>query len=119
VILFDEPWEIQEPASSWEMLIRWGLGIVVLAILVRVFFGRRSDFQIGVRDGRVEYKGRFPLALRPAIEEFLLKDLAIKGPVKIYAIRTNRRWRLWFRGQLSEGEKQRIRNFVATRLGGL
>ena len=116
-------WEIQEPTSQWEptslweTLIRWGLAIVVVVILVRIFFWRRSDFRVSVRDGNVEYRGRFPLASRPAIEEFLLKDLAVKGPLKIYAIRRNRRWRLWFRGRVCEGDKQRIRNFVATRLG--
>jgi hypothetical protein len=25
-------------------------------------------------------------------------------------------WRVWFRGRIGEGEKQRMRNFIVTRL---
>jgi hypothetical protein len=101
----------------WGYVLRYGLAAVALAVVVRLFFWRRSDFCIEVKRDKITYDGRFPSALRPACSEFLLQDLAIRGPARIYAIRQKSGWRLWFRGHIGEGEKQRIRNFITTRLG--
>ena len=72
---------------------------------------------VRVRGGRVEHKGRFPLTHRPELDELLLRDLALRGPVSVYGVRKQRRWQVWFRGFLCVGDKQRIRNFIVTRLG--
>jgi hypothetical protein len=101
----------------WEYALELGVVIVVLAIVVRLFFWRRSDFCIVVKKGTVEYHGRIPLAFQPACKEFLLHDLALQGPARVYAVKQKSGWRLWFRGKIGDGEKQRIRNFVLTRLG--
>jgi Protein of unknown function (DUF3634) len=100
-----------------EYAMRWGVAAVAVAVVVGLFFWRRSDFCIEVKSGKVAFHGKFPLAIRPACAEFLLRDLAIDGPARVYAIRQKDRWRLWFRGGIGEGEKQRIRNFIVTRLG--
>ena len=101
----------------WGYVIRYGLGAIALAVIVRLFLWRRSDFRIEVKGGKITYDGRIPLAIRPACSEFLLQDLGIQGPARIYAIRQKTGWRLWFSGHIGEGEKQRIRNFITTRLG--
>jgi len=104
-------------SDVWGYVIRYGLAAVALAVVVRLFFWRRSDFCIDVKGDKVAYHGRFPFAFRSECDELLLRDLAIHGPARIYAIREKSGWRLWFRGRIGEGEKQRIRNFILTRLG--
>ncbi|HJT76071.1 MAG TPA: hypothetical protein VJ739_02625 [Gemmataceae bacterium] len=89
------------------------LGLVVLAV---VLLARRADFTIRVRRGRVWWRGKFPRGLRPDLEEFLLRDLALRGSVTICGRRQRGRLETWFRGGLTPGQKQRIRNFLLTRL---
>jgi hypothetical protein len=103
--------------NLWDYALHLGLAVVVVAVAVRLFFWRRSDFCIVVKQGAVTYRGRIPLALRPACSEFLLNDLALQGPARVYAIKQKSGWRIWFRGRIGDGEKQRIRNFIVTRLG--
>jgi len=104
-------------SDVWGYVIRCGLAGVALAVVVRLFFWRRSDFCIDVKGDKVAYHGRFPLAFRSECNELLLQDLAIHGPARIYAVREKSGWRLWFRGRIGDGQKQRIRNFILTRLG--
>jgi hypothetical protein len=103
--------------DAWGYVIRCGLSAIAIAVVVRLFFWRRSDFCIEVKGDKVAYHGRFPLAFRSECNELLLQDLAIHGPARIYAAREKSGWRLWFRGRIGDGEKQRIRNFILTRLG--
>jgi hypothetical protein len=103
--------------SVWEHLIRLGLAAIAIAVVVRVFFWRKSDFCIEVKRGKVTYRGSIPFSIQPECSDFLLHDLAIQGPARVYAIRMKSGWRTWFRGRIGDGEKQRIRNFIITRLG--
>lgn len=96
---------------------RWAIAALAVAVIFGLFFWRRSDFCIEVKAGKVAFRGKFPIAFRPACSEFLLRDLVIHGPARIYAIRQKDRWRLWFRGGIGSGEQQRIRNFIVARLG--
>ena len=104
-----------EPAL-WGYVIRWALALLTVVIFFRLFFWRRSDFCIATKGGRVSYRGRIPLAFRAECDEFLLRDLAIRDPVRVYGCRMKTGWRVWFRGRIGEGEKQRMRNFIVTRL---
>jgi hypothetical protein len=100
----------------WGSLIRWGLAILAVGIVIRLLFWRRSDFCIETKNGKVNYRGRVPVAIRAECNEFLLRDLGIEGPARIYGCRMPSGWRVWFRGRIGEGEKQRVRNFIVTRL---
>jgi hypothetical protein len=84
--------------------------LVAGAALVYVWL--RKDFVIRVRDGRCVCTGRLPQALHGRIAEFLLHDLPVRGPVTIGGTRRGDRLRLSFRGPLTAGEQQRIRNFL-------
>jgi hypothetical protein len=92
------------------------MAIVAIGFVVSLLFWRRSDFCIETKNGKVSYRGRVPLAFRSECDEFLLRDLRISGPTRIYGSRLPGGWRVWFRGPIGEGEKQRVRNFIVTRL---
>jgi hypothetical protein len=94
-----------------DQLPRYLAGAAVIGIILAVLFLRRSDFVIRVQDGRVACKGKLPLS-QIALEELLVKDLAIAGPAKIAGCRRGGRLHLWFRGDLTKGEQQRIRNYL-------
>lgn len=89
------------------------LGLVVLAV---VLLARRTDFRIHVRRGRVRWRGKIPHSVRPGLEEFLLQDLALRGSATICGRWQGRRLETWFWGRLTPGQKQRIRNYLLTRL---
>ncbi len=93
---------------------------VVLALcggLLYLFFQhRRYDFAIRVRNGQVEYEGRFPRAQHQALAEFLLNDLSVPDSLAIMGAYHGKRLVLWFRGRLSPGQRQRIRNFLVNRV---
>jgi hypothetical protein len=110
---------LYDPSHSgvWAYALRWAIAAFVIAAIFGLFFWRRSDFCIEVKFGKVAFHGKFPMAFRPACSEFLLRDLVIHGPARIYAVRQKDRWRLWFRGGIGAGEQQQIRNFIVTRLG--
>src|SRR6266699_2232177 len=48
----------------WGYVIHYGLAAGALAVVVRLFFWRRSDFCINVKGDKVAYHGRFPVAFR-------------------------------------------------------
>jgi hypothetical protein len=52
-------------------------------------------------------------AQQQALMQLLQEDLHLRGPVTIRGRRFKQRTRLWFRGPLTPGEQQRIRNFLA------
>jgi hypothetical protein len=94
----------------WDFL----LALLVLAAVAAALFWRPSDFVIRVRDGRVEFKGRLPRAHHGAITRFLLDDLKLQRGAKIMGTRAGRRLRLRFRGKMSQEDRQRVRNFLAS-----
>lgn len=79
----------------------------------------KGDFHITVRGGRISFHGRFPLALRPDAEQFLLHDVA---PTR--ALRVIGNWKrdgvlqITVRGNVSAGQVQQIRNFLKLNLKG-
>jgi hypothetical protein len=101
---------------SWDLIIR--VSVVLFAGYLAYHFllgGARTDFVIRLRNGHVTYKG-FAAAHQPAVTQFLLQDMALHGSVIIMGSRHGGKTRIWFRGRLSREEKQRIRNFLTSRL---
>ncbi len=97
--------------STWLLLMRLAVGAAVVYLTIRWLLVPRADFTIRLRRGRVEFRGAFPLAQRAALTE-LLHDLGLEGPAKIMGVRRGARLRVWFGGALTDGQKQRIRNFL-------
>jgi hypothetical protein len=95
---------------------QWPLALALLIGLAIVFFWRRSDFVIRVRRKQVTFRGKLPLRSHQGIAEFLLKDLDVQGPVTILGRRDRGRMKVWFRGRLTQGQQQRVRNFLLTHL---
>jgi hypothetical protein len=100
---------------SWDLIVRASVFLAAGYLVYHFLFGGRPDFVIWLRRGCVEYRG-FPLAHQPAVNQFLLHDMALNQSAKITGCRHGGRVRIWFRGKLSNAEKQRIRNFLTTRL---
>ena len=89
----------------------------VFAVIAAVLLWPRSDFVIRVRDGQVTCTGKLPVAQHAAVARFILQDLKPQGPLTIRGTWEGRRLRLRFRGPISEGDRQCVRNFFAnTRL---
>jgi hypothetical protein len=91
-----------------------GLALVIVflagVLLVVLYQAGRADFVARFHDGRLTCKGR--LAQQVALEQFLRDDLAVRGPVRITGRRLRGRLLLWFGGELTPGQQQRIRNFL-------
>lgn len=100
---------------SWTLIIRVGVFLFAAYMVYHFLLGSRADFVIQLRHGCVEYKG-FPLAHQAAVSQLLLHDMGLKKPARIMGARHGGRVRIWFRGQLGQAERQRIRNFLTTRL---
>src|SRR5262245_36454832 len=77
---------------------------------------RRWDFVISVDGGRVVCEGGLPETKHREIARYLLDDLLVTGNVKIMGKRFRGRLVLCFRGRLTPGHKQRIRNYLLTHL---
>ena len=102
-----------DDSSSWLLLIRLAAGAAVVVLVYCVLFGRRADFVIDVRRGQVRCKGKLPLLVQNRLTQFLLYDLGIRDSLRISGAHRGRRLQVWFRGRISPGEQQRIRNFLA------
>jgi len=69
-------------------------------------------FVVRLSRGGVRFAGRFPAAKRHEVESFLTREFADRGRISISALKAkDGRMRLVVRGRLSEGDRQRIRNF--------
>jgi hypothetical protein len=101
---------------SWAFFLRLGVGIAIVYGAYVLLFGRRADFEIRLRGGRVECKGKIAQYAQRLLADFLLNDLALKNSIRIMGARNGPRLHLWFRGRLTTGEKQRIRNFLAPQI---
>ena len=96
--------------------------ILAAAILVVVFGGicwsllnPPAEFVIRWSHGRARFRGRIPAARRTEIEEFLLREFPNAGTITISGLKDRGgRPRLTVRGPLSDGDRQRIRNFLQT-----
>lgn len=75
----------------------------------------RPDFVILFRNGRVEFRGKFPEALRLQTIQFLQQDVLLRGLVKISGRhRRDGSLSVEFSGPVFAEDRQRIRNFLTT-----
>jgi len=81
-------------------------------VLVVLWDTRRKDFVVRFHRGRFTCRGK--LAQQHALAQFLRDDLDVTGPIEISGRRRNGRLLLWFGGDLTRGQEQRIRNFLLT-----
>jgi hypothetical protein len=88
--------------------------LAVLVVLAVALFWQPSDFSIRVHGGRVSCKGQLPRVLHQALADFILQEFPGRRTFLIKGSRHSGRLRLWFRGRLSPGEKQRLRNFLTS-----
>jgi len=94
------------------LVLRFAAGVTIIVLVYCVLFVRHADFVIDVRGGHVRCKGKVPLSLQQRLTAYLLNDLEIKNSVRILGAYHGSRLQVWFRGRLSAGEQQRIRNFL-------
>lgn len=73
-----------------------------------------GDFEVRYQgDGRAEIRGQVPRAKHGQIREFFERDLRPSGPVLVRGLRRKGGTpRLEMAGALSEGDRQRVRNFL-------
>jgi hypothetical protein len=102
-----------DDSNTWLLLLRLAAGAAIIVLVLCFLFRRHADFVIDVRRGQVRCRGNVSLALQHRLAEFLLNDLAIKDSVQILGAQRGKRLQVWFRGRISPGEQQRIRNFLA------
>jgi hypothetical protein len=102
-----------EPPAFPNLLPAVVLGLLAAAVW---FLCTRPDFVIRVRHGQVRWQGKVPQAVREGLAEFLLQDLSLRGHVTICGRWRRDRVETWFRGGLTPGQRQRIRNYLQTRL---
>jgi hypothetical protein len=88
------------------------VGALGLALLIWWCSGPRADFVIRLRQGRFSCEGAVALARQRELAAFLLDELNLTGNVTILGKRVGGRLVLWFRGGLTAGQQQRIRNYL-------
>ena len=88
------------------------MALVGCGVLAACFFWHRSDFTIRVHRGKTECQGKLPAHLRQAVEEFLAQEMENGRSFKVQGNWEKKRLRLWFAGDLSRCEQQRIRNLL-------
>jgi hypothetical protein len=101
-----------DDSSLLPLLFRLAAGAAVILLIYFALFGRRADFVIDVKRGQVRCRGKVPLAVQQRLTHFLVDDLGIRDSVRILGASRGKRLQIWFRGRLSPGEQQRIRNFL-------
>ncbi|MGE5195057.1 MAG: hypothetical protein ACM3U2_21395 [Deltaproteobacteria bacterium] len=96
---------------------------ILAAILLIGFFGgicwslwRGSvQFVIRLARGAVRFSGKFPRSRQSDVAEFLKREFADRGRITISALKApSNRVRLVIRGRITDGERQRIRNYFQT-----
>jgi hypothetical protein len=106
-----------ETTNLSDQLLSYFFAIVVVLGILWFVLVPRCDFIVHVgRRGRVRYRGKFPLAHQSEFSSFLTDEMALNRRFTIVGQLNGRRWRFAFFGFLSAAEKQRMRNFLATRL---
>ena len=89
--------------------------VVILAVGIVLWFALRPryDFTITVKGGDVKLEGKLPAIQRAAITQFFLSDVPAAGAIRVRGRRVPRGpLRLSIDGELSAGDRQRIRNFL-------
>jgi hypothetical protein len=102
-------------SGPWDELPNYVLALLAVGVVIALLIFRRADFVINVRGRRVYCKGKCPVS-EAALAEFFGNDLALTGPVTVRGVRRNGRLQLSFRGRLTNGDKQRIRNYLLASL---
>ena len=91
--------------------------LLVIAAVAAIILWPRSDFVIRTGRAGVQVRGRLPQSKAPDVLQFFERELTAAGPLTVSGSRSrNGRLRLRFRGQLTPGDRQRIRNFLQTTL---
>ena len=91
--------------------------VVLIGLIAWAATAASYDFRMIIEDGRVWFRGRFPPERRAAVAQFFDSDLRLPGKVRVLGRwRAGRVLQLRFRGKVPEGERQRIRNFLAITL---
>jgi hypothetical protein len=92
----------------------------VAAIILVAFFGvicwtvlhPPAEFSIHYSRGAVQFKGKFPRSRYPEVEEFFKREFAGHRRITVLAIKARQGGlRIVVRGTVTEGDRQRIRNF--------
>jgi hypothetical protein len=89
---------------------------LVVAGLAFLYVTWRPEFSIRVHGGRCRYKGKLPIIVQKGLTQFLLDEVRPAGFIIICGRHRKGRLQLWYFGRLTPGEKQRIRNYLLTRL---
>jgi hypothetical protein len=72
-----------------------------------------ADYVIRYSRGTVRFAGKFPASRRAQVEEFFQREFSAQDRIKVSAVRVPQRGvRFVIRGRISEGDRQRIRNFL-------
>jgi len=88
------------------------MALMAFGAVAVLLFWRKSDFTIRVRRGRAHFRGKLPASLRQAVQEFLADEIERHRSFKVHGVWDKKRLRLWFRGDLSLGDQQRLRNVL-------
>jgi hypothetical protein len=99
-------------SSAISLVFRLVLGAGIIIAVYYLLFGRRAEFVVAVHRGAVRGKGKIPHGLLQGLTPFLLDDLEITDGVRMYGIARGKQIRVWFRGRITAGNQQRIRNFL-------
>ncbi len=95
----------------------------IVAILLLAFFGAMcwvllrppSQFVIRYSRGIVRFTGKFPRSRQAEVAEFLKREFADRRRITIAALKNGPAGgRIVVRGAVTEGDRQRIRNFFQT-----
>ena len=93
------------------------LVLLLIAGVAAVLLWPRSDFVIRTGRAGVQLRGKIPQGRKPDVLQFFEQELAAGGPLTVSGVRSrDGRLVLRFRGRLSPGDRQRIRNFLQTML---
>jgi hypothetical protein len=95
----------------------------VVAIFLVGFFGTvcwmllspSADCIIRFSRGAVRFRGKFPRSRQAEVEEFLKREFGESGTITISVLKARPGTRrVVIRGPISDGDRQRIRNFFQT-----
>lgn len=95
--------------------IVFGLAAIGLVIaLGRHFLVGPSNLRIVIKSGQVDVSGRALTGRRSQVSDFVKNNLPEVHHARVEGYWDGRRLRLHFKGDLSPGDRQRVRNFLLT-----
>jgi hypothetical protein len=103
------------PSSRWTIL-KSLLVLGAIGLLLWWAAQPRADFVITTSAAGVRFRGSLALAHQGLISQFFAQEFQPPRRLRVLGCRTRRDRRLYlrFRGMLSAGERQRIRNFLTS-----